>query len=216
MSNWGLRGVRVVEGLTICSVAGIAIATLSFLVANCLLPLGATWLGQERAALEVWAFSVVWLVTFAHAWLRPRRACFEQCATIAALAVGAVALNRTTTGHHFGRSFVQPQLQAIAGMDLVLLAGGAIAALAALGRRRRVASVEEGKSGSSRHDHRRMKNWTGTSSRNVSPGWSGGSGGRGSARARSSSPSRSRARLPALRSTRAFSTRPSRVIVKRT
>ena len=136
----GRRGVRVVEGLTIGSVTGIVIATLSFFVANRLLPTGATWLGQERAALEVWTFYLVWLATFAHAWLRPGRAWCEQAGAIAALALTAVALNWMTTGHHFGRSLAQPHLQAIAGMDLLLLGGAGLAAVAAHRLRRRIAS----------------------------------------------------------------------------
>jgi len=135
----GLRGVRVVEGLTIGSVTGIVVATLSFFVVNRLLPTGATWLGQERAALEVWSFCLVWLATFAHAWLRPGKAWFEQSGAIAALALTAVALNWITTGHHLGRSLAQSHLQAIAGMDLVLLGGAGIAALGALRLRRRIA-----------------------------------------------------------------------------
>ena len=140
----GLRGVRVVEGLTIGAVTGIIIATLSFFVVNRLLPAGATFLGQERAALEVWTFYLVWLATFAHAWLRPQRAWLEQSGVIAALAVSAVVLNWMTTGHHLGRSLTQAHLQAIAGMDLVMLAGAGMAALATLRLRRRIASGGRG------------------------------------------------------------------------
>ena len=145
----GLRGVRVVEGLTIGSVAGIIVATLSFFVANRLLPAGATFLGQERAALEVWTFYLVWLATFAHAWLRPGRAWLEQCATIAVLAVAAVALNWLTTGHHFGRSLAQPHLRAIAGMDVLLLGAAGIAAIAAHRLRLRSRPVAEARFASS-------------------------------------------------------------------
>ena len=61
----GLRGVRIVEGLAIGSVTGMLIATVAFFVVNRLLPLGASALGQDRAALEVWTFYLVWLASFA-------------------------------------------------------------------------------------------------------------------------------------------------------
>jgi len=133
----GLRGVRIVEGLAIGSVTGILIATMSFFIANRLLPLGATFLGQERAALEVWAFYLVWLATFAHAWTRPGRAWAEQCWTLAAFALAAVMLNWITTGDHLARSLSHVHLWPVAGMDLLLLAGSAVAGLAALRLSRR-------------------------------------------------------------------------------
>jgi len=128
----GMRGVRVVEGIAIGSVTGIIVATLAFFVVNRLLPLGAAFLGEDRAALEVWTFYIVWLATFAHAWLRPGKAWLEQGWTIAGLAVAAVILNWITTGHHLGTSLATAHLRAIAGMDLLLLAGAAIAGWAAL------------------------------------------------------------------------------------
>jgi len=128
----GLRGVRVVEGLTVGSVTGIIIATLSFFAVNRLLPADAKFLSAERAALEVWTFYLIWLATFAHAWLRPRTAWLEQSGTIATLAVAAVFLNWITTGHQLGMSLATPHLRAIAGMDLLLLLTAAIAGAAAM------------------------------------------------------------------------------------
>lgn len=127
----GLRGVRIVEGLAVGSVTGIVVATLSFFVANRLLPPGVRFLGAERFELEIWAFYLVWLATFAHAWLRPACASLDQCRVIACLAVAAVLLNWLTTGDHLGRSLLQPHLWPIAGMDLLLLLGAALAAVAA-------------------------------------------------------------------------------------
>jgi len=135
----GLRGVPAVESLTIGSVTGIVIATLAFFVVNRLLPLGMTFLGQERAALEVWTFYLVWLAAFGHAWLRPGQAWIEQCRTVAALAVAAVLLNWITTGDHPIRSLGSSHLWPIAGMDLMLLGGAAIAALTARKLRHRTA-----------------------------------------------------------------------------
>ena len=108
------------------------IATAAFFVVNRLLPLGANAFGQDRAALEVWTFYLVWLASFAHAWARPQRAWMEQCWTMAAVACAAVLLNWITTGDHLLRSLAHRHLWPIAGMDILLLAGAAIAAVAAL------------------------------------------------------------------------------------
>jgi hypothetical protein len=64
-------------------------------------------------------------------WSRPGWAWIEQCSTIAALAVAAAVLNWLTTGDHLIRSLSYRHLWAIAGMDLLLLVGAAIAALTA-------------------------------------------------------------------------------------
>jgi uncharacterized iron-regulated membrane protein len=127
----GLPGVRIVEALTVGSVTGIITVTLAFFVVNRLLPPGASWLGQERAGLEVWTFYFVWLATFGHAWGRPKRAWIEQCWAIAAFAVAAVLLNWATTSDHLIRSLAHTHLWPVAGMDLLLLAGAALSALAA-------------------------------------------------------------------------------------
>jgi len=126
----GLPGVRLVEGLTVGSVTGIVIATLAFFVANQLLPLGASFAGYERAALEVWAFYLVWLASFAHAWLRPGRAWREQCWAIAVLALLAAVLNWITTGDHLLKTVLEGYWP-VAGMDGLLLAGAGVAIYAA-------------------------------------------------------------------------------------
>ncbi len=128
----GLKGVRVVEGMAVGSVTGMLIATAAFFVVNRLLPLGASAFGQDRAALEIWSFYLVWLATFAHAWARPQRAWMEQCWTVAALAAAAVLLNWITTGDHLLRSLANRHLWSVASMDVLLMAGAAIAAISAL------------------------------------------------------------------------------------
>jgi uncharacterized iron-regulated membrane protein len=125
----GLSGVRVVEVLATGGVSGIIVATLSFFVVNRILPLD---LGG-RASAEVWTFYAVWVATFSHAWLRPgRKGWREQSWAIAALAVLAVVLNAITTGDHLLRSLMHQHLWPVAGMDLTLLAGAALAVVAAL------------------------------------------------------------------------------------
>jgi uncharacterized iron-regulated membrane protein len=126
----GLGGVRVVEVLTVGSITGIITATFAFFVVNRLIPLGATFAGYDRPALEIWTFYLVWLTTFVHAWLRPRHAWVEQCGALAGLATAAVLLNWLTTGDHVWRSVSHRHLWAIAGMDLLLLAGGTIGGIA--------------------------------------------------------------------------------------
>jgi len=127
----GVPGFRLAEGLAIGSVTGIVIATLAFFVANRLLPPGASFAGYERAALEVWAFYLVWLATFAHAWLRPAtRAWREQCLAIAALALLAPVLNGITTGDHLLKTLAAGYWP-VAGMDLLLLVGAGVAVYAA-------------------------------------------------------------------------------------
>lgn len=130
----GLAGVRVVEALTVGSLTGILIATMAFLVVNRLLPLEASFAGQDRAALEVWAFYLVWLATFVHAVLRradpatkpARRAWQEQCWVLALLAMLAVVLNAVSTGDHLFATTMRADWQ-VAGVDLLLLLGASLA-----------------------------------------------------------------------------------------
>jgi uncharacterized iron-regulated membrane protein len=137
----GLSGVRVVDALAVGSTTGIIVATLGFFVINSLLPLGATFAGYERAALEIWFFYLVWLVTFGHAWLRPSRAWIEQCWLIAGFAASAVLLNWITTGDHLVRSLTHIHLWPVGGMDLTLLAAALIAVLTAYKLQRRAAAT---------------------------------------------------------------------------
>lgn len=119
-------GVRVVEALATGSVTGIILSTLSFFVANRLLPEAATFAGLARAKLEMAVFYAVWLVCFGHAAWRRRAAWGEQCALIAAAAVLTPLLNWLTTGDHPLRAIGRGAF-GVAGMDLLLLAGAVVA-----------------------------------------------------------------------------------------
>jgi uncharacterized iron-regulated membrane protein len=118
----GRAGVRVVEAVAVGSTAGIIVASVSFMVTNRILPLGVSFMGIERYALEIWVFYLVWLATFAHAWWRPQTAWAAQCRVIAVFAVLAIVLNWVTTGDHLLRSLSMPHLWPVAGVDLGLLA----------------------------------------------------------------------------------------------
>ncbi len=121
---------RTMEAMTIGGVTGIIAATGAFFVANRVLPDGASLWGQDRAALEVWAFWLVWLGAVVHAAIQRRAAWAQQCWAIAALALAAVVLNALTTGDHVLAS-ASEGLWAVAGMDLMLIVSAVIAAACA-------------------------------------------------------------------------------------
>ncbi|MCK2096027.1 PepSY-associated TM helix domain-containing protein [Thauera aromatica] len=125
-------GFRLVEALGTASTTGLVAATLAFLLANRLLPAAI----DGRAALEMQAFFAAWALMLAHAHWRGRRAWREQCAAIAALALGALTLNWLGTG---ALPWQAPATgaYAVAGVDALLLATALAASWAArcLGRR---------------------------------------------------------------------------------
>jgi uncharacterized iron-regulated membrane protein len=131
----GLRGVAVVEGLTIGATTGIMVATLAFLIINRLLPLEA----EHRQDIEVWTFYAVWVGTFSHAWMRRTSAWGEQAWCIAAGALAAALLNAVTTGDTIWIASAKGQW-AVAGVDSVLVAAAGAATMIALKIRRRQAT----------------------------------------------------------------------------
>jgi hypothetical protein len=139
-------GFRAVEGLALGSTVGIVVATLAFFTANRLLPAETTALAADRATVEVWAFYLVWVATFAHGWLRAQRAWIEQCSAIACLSVIALLSNWITTGDHVLRSLAYPHLWPVGGMDVMLIAAGIIAALAAA-KLEQIAAIGSAQSG---------------------------------------------------------------------
>ncbi len=127
----GSLGYRTVEALTIGGVSGIILATGAFLVANRLLPAGASLWADGQAELEVQVFWLAWLGGFLHAALLRERAWGQQCWAIAVLAVTAVMLNGVTTGDHIAAA-IRQGLWAVAGMDMVLLFAAGLAGWSAL------------------------------------------------------------------------------------
>ena len=76
----GRSGVRIVEVIAVSSMPGIIAASVSFMVISRILPLGVSFMGIERYALEIWGFYLVWIATLAHAWCRPRVAWLSSAA----------------------------------------------------------------------------------------------------------------------------------------
>jgi len=140
----GSAGARVVDALAVTTVTGMVVAALGMLVANRLLPdaMPAGW--PWRGDMEKYCFWAVWALAAAHAvWRtapvaegRLAPAWREQCLAIAVLGVLAPVLNWVTTGDHLLRTVAEGYWP-VAGADLFMLAGAAIALLAARRLQRR-------------------------------------------------------------------------------
>lgn len=134
----GVAGARIVDALAVTVVTGMLVATLSLLIANRLLPdtLPAGW--PLRGSMEKYCFWGAWVLAALHAWWRTASvaegrlapAWREQCLAIAVLAVTAPVLNWITTGDHLLRT-IAAAYWPVAGTDLFMLTGAAVAALAA-------------------------------------------------------------------------------------
>ena len=140
----GSQGARVVDALAVAAVTGMVLATLGILVANRLLPEDMVGRGDWQR----YAFWGSWVLALLHAaWRsapvaqgRANPAWREQSIAIAAMAVAAVLLNWATTGDHLLRT-VSAGYWPVAGVDLSLLAGATMAALAARRLRRHAAAA---------------------------------------------------------------------------
>ncbi|MET0533367.1 MAG: PepSY-associated TM helix domain-containing protein, partial [Steroidobacter sp.] len=136
----GVSGARWVDALAVTTVTGTVVAALSILVANRLVPSDL----PSRASVEEGAFWISWLIALAHAAWRSAPvqqakmspAWREQCWAIAVLAVAAVLLNWITTGDHLIAT-LGAGYWPVAGVDLTILAGAAIAVVAARRLKRR-------------------------------------------------------------------------------
>ena len=136
----GNSGARWADALAVTAVTGTVVATAAMLVATQLLPEDLAHRGewQERV------FWLAWVAALLHAAYRTSPvlqarlapAWAEQCWAIAGLAGAAVLLNWITTGDHLLRTMSMGYWP-VAGVDLVLIVGVAIAVGAALRLQRR-------------------------------------------------------------------------------
>jgi uncharacterized iron-regulated membrane protein len=127
-------GMRWVDALSVATVTGMVVATLSILLVNRLLPEAVI----HRGTWEEGAFWAAWALSLAHSAWRARRADLlvaspawrEQCWLIAALAPAAVVANWITTGDHLVAT-VSRGYWPVAGLDIALLCACAAAVKAA-------------------------------------------------------------------------------------
>ena len=130
----GAGGARWADATAVATVMGMLLATLAMLVATRGLPADIT----QRSDWQKAAFWGAWVLAFGHALWRsaPVRsarlspAWFEQCCAVAVLAFSAVLLNGIGTGDHLLKTLGEGYWP-VAGVDLALLATGALAAVAA-------------------------------------------------------------------------------------
>ena len=134
----GSSGARIVDALGVTTLTGMMIAALGMLIANRLLPdvMPSGW--PLRGDMEQYCFWGTWVVAMAHAFWRTAPvaeghiapAWREQCLAIAVLGVAAPLLNWITTGDHLLRT-IGNGYWPVAGVDLFMLTGAVLAAMAA-------------------------------------------------------------------------------------
>jgi uncharacterized iron-regulated membrane protein len=127
------RVYRVIEAINTAAIAGLMLACIAYFWINRLLPLDVT----DRATREIQLFFAVWLLTLAHAALRPaRQAWVEQLAATALLCLTLPLINLITTGDWLFAALVRGDGET-AGVELSAIAFGLIfgAALRHLQRR---------------------------------------------------------------------------------
>ncbi|RSZ55296.1 PepSY domain-containing protein [Massilia atriviolacea] len=130
------RVYRLVEGLNVAAIAGLAVACMAFLWANRLLPLDL----EQRAGWELRVFFGAWVAALAHGLLRaPAAAWREQLGALAGLCLLLPLLNWMTTGDHLVAQIAGRADWESAGVELAALLAGALAAWAALKTGRRTA-----------------------------------------------------------------------------
>jgi uncharacterized iron-regulated membrane protein len=122
------RVYRLIEGLNVAALAGLAIACIAYLWANRLLPVSL----PQRAGWEVRVFFIVWALTLAHAWLcTPRRAWIGQLGLLAALCLLLPVLSLVTLGDHPLAQIGRGDWES-AGVELTAMATGLAAGWAAI------------------------------------------------------------------------------------
>ena len=118
------RVYRLIEGLNVAAIAGLAIACIGYLWTNRLVPLGLT----QRADWELRVFFGLWLLALVHALLRkPGAAWREQMGLLAALCLLLPVLNFATTGDWPLAQWLRGDWES-AGVEAVSVAFGLAAA----------------------------------------------------------------------------------------
>ncbi|MNT04972.1 hypothetical protein D3C72_1395740 [compost metagenome] len=123
------RGIGLVRALNGAVVGGLPVASLGLLYGNRLLPAGLA----ERASAETWVFVGVWLLVAVWAVLRRNsgKIARDVLAAVAVLAVGLPLLNALATPQGSLLATLGRGDWEMAGIDLVLLASGALCGLLA-------------------------------------------------------------------------------------
>lgn len=124
-------GHRCVEVLNLAAIAGLPLAIAVYFASNRLLPAGM----DERSRLEIGAFFLAWLVSLAHATLRPWQAAWREQSLATALLYALLPLFDLPGWIEAGR----PPHAVVLGFDLValLIAAAALAAAFRLSRQAR-------------------------------------------------------------------------------
>ncbi|MEG2050342.1 MAG: PepSY domain-containing protein, partial [Comamonas sp.] len=145
------RVYRLVEGLNVAAIAGLAVACIGYLWANRLLPLELA----HRHDRELNVFFGLWLLALVHAMCRPPAAAWkEQLAALAALCLLLPVLNWVTVGDHLAAQIMRDDWES-AGVELCVLVLGLAAALACRSLVRRPAAAG------------RPNRWSGSSNRKA-------------------------------------------------
>lgn len=127
------RVYRLIEGLNVAAIAGLAVACIGYLWANRLVPVGMA----HRADGELAVFFGLWLLALVHAlWRAPAQAWKEQLVALAVLCLLLPLLSWLSIGAHLPGYVVEGDWES-AGVELGALAFGALALCALRWMRRR-------------------------------------------------------------------------------
>ena len=117
---------RLIEGLNVAAIAGLALACVAYLWANRLVPVGLS----HRDDLELAVFFSVWFLALVHALVRaPAAAWRDQLGALSALCLLLPVLNGWATGGHLLAYLSHGDWES-AGLELFVLAVGLCAAWA--------------------------------------------------------------------------------------
>ncbi|WP_287916893.1 PepSY domain-containing protein [Comamonas sp.] len=111
---------RLIEGMNVAAIAGLAVACVGFLWANRVIPVHLA----HRDDWELGAFFAVWLLSLLHALARPPAAAWrEQLGVLALLCLALPVLNALTTDEHLLAYLLEGDWES-AGVELFAVAAG--------------------------------------------------------------------------------------------